>query len=54
MPFRPITGVPHRCLHGYVHPGHGSVASEHGYKGLIAEDACATLTQRAHDEALPY
>jgi len=34
--------------------GTARVASELGYKVLIAEDACATLTQRAHDEALPY
>ena len=28
------------------------VASELGYNELVAEDACGTLTQRAHDEAL--
>jgi nicotinamidase-related amidase len=28
------------------------VAAELGYNALVCEDACATLTQRAHDEAL--
>ena len=32
--------------------GTARVASELGYNTLIAEDACGTLTQRAHDEAL--
>lgn len=32
--------------------GTARVASELGYNALIAEDACATLTQRAHNEAL--
>jgi ureidoacrylate peracid hydrolase len=32
--------------------GTARVASELGYNALIAEDACGTLTQRAHDEAL--
>ncbi|MDA1189911.1 MAG: cysteine hydrolase [Chloroflexi bacterium] len=32
--------------------GTARVAAELGYNTLIAEDACGTLTQRAHDEAL--
>lgn len=32
--------------------GTARVATELGYNSLICEDACATLTQRAHDEAL--
>jgi ureidoacrylate peracid hydrolase len=32
--------------------GTARVAAELGYNALICEDACATLTQRAHDEAL--
>ena len=32
--------------------GTARVAAELGYNTLICEDACATLTQRAHDEAL--
>ncbi len=32
--------------------GTARVASELGYNALVAEDACATLTQRAHEEAL--
>lgn len=32
--------------------GTARVAAELGYNSLICEDACATLTQRAHDEAL--
>ena len=32
--------------------GTARVAAEVGYNALICEDACATLTQRAHDEAL--
>jgi nicotinamidase-related amidase len=32
--------------------GTARMASELGYNALIAEDACGTLTQRAHDEAL--
>jgi nicotinamidase-related amidase len=32
--------------------GTARAAAELGYNSLICEDACATLTQRAHDEAL--
>ena len=32
--------------------GTARVAAELGYNTLVAEDACGTLTQRAHDEAL--
>ena len=32
--------------------GTARVASELGYNSLLCEDACATLTQRAHDEYL--
>ena len=32
--------------------GTARVGAELGYNALICEDACATLTQRAHDEAL--
>ena len=32
--------------------GTARVAAELGYNALVCEDACATLTQRAHDEAL--
>ena len=32
--------------------GTSRMAAEVGYNALICEDACATLTQRAHDEAL--
>ncbi|MFC1694257.1 cysteine hydrolase family protein [Candidatus Latescibacterota bacterium] len=32
--------------------GSARVASELGYNTIICEDCCATLTQRAHDEAL--
>ena len=43
-----ITGVlTDMCIHGTAR-----VAAELGYNALIAEDCCATLTQRAHDEAL--
>ena len=32
--------------------GTARVASEIGYNSMICEDACATLTQRAHVDAL--
>ena len=32
--------------------GTARVASEIGYNSMICEDACATLTQRAHIDAL--
>ncbi len=43
-----ITGVlTDACVFGTAR-----AAAELGYNSLICEDACATLTQRAHDEAL--
>jgi nicotinamidase-related amidase len=43
-----ITGVlTDACVFGTAR-----AAAELGYQTLICEDACATLTQRAHDEAL--
>ena len=43
-----VTGVmTDMCVHGTAR-----TAAELGYDSLICEDACATLTERAHNEGL--